>query len=108
MLSLAWSIAAAAETKRIVLLHSFGLDFKPWSEYARLIRGELQRQSPWLLDITDYSLVTARSSNEDPETPFVAYLRALFANQPPDLIVSVGGPAAAFVQRHRPQLFPDT
>src|SRR6185437_4247605 len=26
----------------------------------------------------------------------------------PDLIVSIGAPAAAFVQRHRPQLFPNT
>ena len=52
--------------------------------------------------------MTARSSDEDPEVPFVAYLRALFAKQPPDLIVSVGAPAAAFVQRHRPQLFANT
>ena len=99
---------AAADAKRVVLLHSFGQDFKPWSEYARSIRSELQRQSPWQLDITDHSLVTARSSNEDPEVPFVAYLSALFAKQQPDLIVSVGAPAAAFVQRHRPQLFANT
>src|SRR5262245_7029315 len=105
-MSFAWDGAAAVDAKRVVLLHSFGRDFKPWSEYARSIRSELQRQSPWQLDITDHSLVTARSSDEDPEAPFVANLRALFANQPPDLIVSVGAPAAAFVQRHRPQLFP--
>ena len=99
---------AAADPKRVVLLHSFGQDFKPWSEYARSIRSELQRQSPWQLDITDHSLVSARSSNEDPEVPFVAYLSALFAKQQPDLIVSVGAPAAAFVQRHRSQLFANT
>jgi hypothetical protein len=96
---------AAAESKRVVLLHSFGQDFKPWSEYARSIRSELQRQSPWQLDITDHSLVTARSSNEDPKVPFVAYLNALFAEPQPDLIVCIGAPAAVFVQRHRPQLF---
>src|SRR5262245_678255 len=96
---------AAAETKRVVLLHSFGQDFQPWSEYARTIRSELQRQSPLQLDITDHSLLTARSKNEDPEIAFVGYLRALFAEQRPDLIVTVGAPAAAFVQRHRPQLF---
>ena len=104
----AWSGAAAANAKRVVLLHSFGQDFKPWSEYARSIRSELRRQSPWQLDITDHSLVTARSSDENPEVPFVAYLSALFAKQQPDLIVSVGAPAAAFVQRHRPQLFAGT
>jgi signal transduction histidine kinase len=95
----------SAESKRVVLLHSFGQDFKPWSEYAKTIRSELQRQSPWQLDITDHSLVTARSRNEDPEVAFVAYLSALFAEQQPDLIVSIGAPAAVFVQRHRPQLF---
>ena len=57
----------AAESKRVMLLHSFGRDFKPWSEYARTIRMELDRQSPWPLDITEHSLVTARSPDENPE-----------------------------------------
>jgi len=100
--------AATAEPKRVMLLHSFGRDFKPWSEYAKSIRAELDRQSPWPLDITDHSLVTARSSDEDPERPFVEYLGALFAKRPLDLIVSIGAPAAAFVQRHRQQLFATT
>ena len=103
-----WEGAAAADAKRVMVLHSFGRDFKPWSEYARAIRSELQRQSPWKLDIFDHSLMTARSSDQDPDVPFVAYLRALFANQPPDLLISIGAPAAAFFQRHRPQLFPNT
>src|SRR6478672_10174467 len=98
----------AAESKRVMLLHSFGLDFKPWSEYAKSIRSQLVRQSPWPLDIVDISLVTARSSDEDPEAPFVEYLRALFAKRPLDLIVSIGAPAAAFVQRHRQRLFAAT
>jgi signal transduction histidine kinase len=99
---------ATAESKRVMLLHSFGLEFKPWSEYAKTIRSELQRQSPWPLDITDHSLVTARVSDENPEAPFVEYLRALYGKQPPDLIVCIGAPAAAFVQRRRQQLFATT
>ena len=91
-----------------MLLHSFGRDFKPWSEYAKSVRAELDRQSPWRLDITDHSLVSARSSDEDPEPPLVDYLHALFAKQPLDLIVSIGAPAAAFVQRHRQRLFTNT
>ena len=73
---------ATAESKRVMLLHSFGREFKPWSEYAKTIRAELNRQSPWPLDITEHSLVTARSSDEDPEAAFVEYLRALFAKRP--------------------------
>jgi signal transduction histidine kinase/ABC-type uncharacterized transport system substrate-binding protein len=100
--------AAAAESKRVMLLHSFGTEFKPWSEYAKTIREELKQQSPQPLDITEQSLITARSSDEDPEAAFVEYLRALFAKRPLDLIVSIGAPAAGFVQRHRQQLFATT
>jgi len=106
--SLACPTALAVEPKQVMLLHSFGRDFKPWSEYARTIRMELNRQSPWPLDITEHSLITARSPDEDPEVPFVEYLRALSAKRPPDIIVSIGAPAAAFVQRHRRQLFANT
>jgi signal transduction histidine kinase/ABC-type uncharacterized transport system substrate-binding protein len=100
--------AATAQSKRVMLLHSFGREFKPWGEYATTIREELNRQSPWPLDITEQSVVTARSSDEDPEPAFAEYLHALFAKRPLDLIVSLGAPAAAFVQRHRQQLFTTT
>jgi signal transduction histidine kinase len=107
-LLLAMLDTATAETKRVLILHSFGRDFRPWSEYSRAIREELQRQSPWPLDLHEHSLVTARSSDENAEVAFVDYLRALYAKNPPDLIVSIGAPAAAFVQRHRQQAFPGT
>ena len=65
------------------------------------------RQSLWPLDITDHSLVTARSSDENSEAAFVEIsARALCQGTTLDLIVSIGAPAAAFVQRHRQQLFP--
>ena len=102
----ACQVASAAEPKRIMLLHSFGPDFKPWSEYAKDIRAELGRQSPWPLDIIQNSLVTARFSDENPEAAFVDYLSALFAKHPLDVIVSIGAPAAGSVQRHRQRLFP--
>ncbi len=102
------SATLADEPKRVMVLHSFGRDFKPWSEYAKTIRMELDRQSPWPMEITDHSLLSARSADENPEVPFVEYLRALFAKRPLDLIVSIGAPAASFVQRHRQQLFATT
>ena len=54
--SFACSVALAAEPKRVLVLHSFGRDFKPWSEHAKAIRTELDRQSPWPLEIIDKSL----------------------------------------------------
>lgn len=97
---------ASAETKQVLVLHSFGREFKPWSDYARAIRLELERQSPWPVDIQEHALVTAKSSDENPEAAFFHYLNALFAHRKPDLIVSIGAPAAGFVQRHRDRLFP--
>lgn len=100
--------AVAQEPKQILILHSFGREFKPWSEYAKAIRIELERQSPWPLDIQEHALVAARTGDQDPEVALVDYLYALHKNRRPDLIVSIGAPAAAFVQRHRPHLFPAT
>lgn len=98
--------AEASESRRVLILHSFGRDFRPWSEYAKAIRLELERQSPSPLDVQEHELVTAKSSEERPEAAFVQYLEALFAARRPDLIISIGAPAASFVQRHRAKLFP--
>jgi signal transduction histidine kinase len=105
-LCLAISGATAAETKRVVILHSFGRNFKPWNEYAVNIRAELDRQSRWKLDIHDHSLIAARTEDENPYAAFVDYLGALYTEDAPGLIVSIGAPAANFVQRYRHRLFP--
>src|SRR5262245_1936031 len=57
--------ATTPEPKRVMILHSFGNDFRPWGEYARTIRSELARQSRWLLDIQEHALTTARSADEN-------------------------------------------
>ncbi|MCA1514464.1 MULTISPECIES: sensor histidine kinase [Bradyrhizobium] len=100
------SAALAQQAKRVVILHSFGRDFRPWGQYAKSIREQLDRLSPWHLDIQDHSLVAARFGDEDPQAAFVSYLKALNARHQPDLIVSIGAPAANFVQRNRSNLFP--
>ena len=95
------------DSKRVVILHSFGRDFRPWGEYAKTIREELDRLSPWHLEIQDHSLVSARSSDENPEPAFVAYVNTLNAQHPPDLVISIGAPAANFIQRNRDRVFAD-
>ncbi len=72
------------------------------------IKAELKRQSPWPLDLQEHTLLTARFNNPGPETPFVDYLRSLYADHPPDILLSVGAPAARFVQKYRAGLFPKT
>lgn len=99
---------ARGELKRVLVLHSFGREFRPWSEYARSIKEELEQQSSWPLDIQEHALLTARFNNPGPEAPFVEYLGSLYQGAPPDIIISIGAPAARFVQRYRSKLFPDT
>ena len=95
------------EPKRVLMLHSFGRDFRPWSAYALRIKAELVRQSQWPLELQEHILLTARFDNPGPETPFVDYLRSLYADRPPDIVLSIGAPAARFVQKYRAQLFPE-
>lgn len=102
------SATSRSEPKRVLLLHSFGREFRPWSEYARSIKAELERQSPWPLDIQEHTLLTARFNNPGPEAPFVEYLASLYQGELPDIVLSVGAPAARFVQRYRAKLFPNT
>jgi hypothetical protein len=68
----------------------------------------VDQQSRWPLEISDHSLMTGGFSDEDSEAPFAEYLRALHTMRPPDLIVSFGRAAVAFVQRHRHDLFAAT
>ena len=96
------------ELKRVLVLHSFGREFRPWSEYARDIKAELERQSPWPLDIQEHALLTARFNNPGPEAPFVGYLHSLYQGAMPDIVLSIGAPAARFAQRYRDRLFPHT
>ena len=98
----------SAQPKEILVLHSFGPNFQPWSTWSREIGRELNRQSPWPLDIQEQSLITARDGDDPSEPKFVEYLAGLYGRRPPDLIVAIGAPTAHFVQRHRTALFPTT
>lgn len=100
--------AAEPEQKRVLILHSFGREFRPWSEYARTIRQELDRQSPRPLELQEQTLATARSDAPEAEAAFVEYLRVLYANRPPHLVLTIGAPAANFAQNYRAKLFPQT
>src|SRR5260370_26405477 len=96
---------AVAQPKRVLILHPFGRDFAPWSQYGKTFREELLRQSPEGIDLYETSLVSARSGDIE-EGPFAEYLRALFVKRQPDLVVAISSPAIGFIQKHREQLFP--
>jgi hypothetical protein len=94
--------AADPEPKRIMMLHSFGLRFRPWTDYSEAFRAEMSRRTS--VEFQDHSLLNARRNSDKSDAPFVEYLRSLNVDQPPDLIVAIGAPAANFVQAHRKDL----
>ena len=99
---------AAAAPKRVLLLHSFGQDFPPWSEYSKHLRSEIFRQLPQVVDLFEATLETARIPGDLDDGPFAEYLHALFKDRPLDLVITVAAPATRFLQRHRQRLFSGT
>lgn len=100
------SVAVAAQPKRLLILHSYAPEFG--DNFAKTLRSELNRQMPGQLDLYENWLVSARFASQGEDAAFADYLGALFADRPFDLIVTLGGPAANFVERHHKTLFPKT
>jgi signal transduction histidine kinase len=100
--------SAAAEPRRVLLLHSFGPYFAPWNEIAGRFREGLLKQSPYAIDLYEASLQIERFEASQDQEPFLHYLRELFAGRNLDLVVAMGAPAARFFLRNRARLFPYT
>ena len=96
--------AATAEPKRVLLINSHGREFVPWNEYAKEIRSQLQDEWKGPLDIYELSLTTALLGQG--ERDFANYLHTLFSDREPDVILTIGAPAASFALRFRQSLFP--
>lgn len=97
---------AAELPKRVLILDSFGRNVPPFNKVISVFRTELSRRSPAPIDFYEVSLEMARFAQPDQEAPFVNFLKERFAAHPPDLVVSVGGPAVIFFERNGEYLFP--
>ena len=91
--------------RRVLILHSFGRNFAPFTEVSSTFRTELARQAVAPVEFVEASLESTMFAEDSSETPLVDYLKALFVNRPADLIVAVGAPAMFFLQRQN--LFPN-
>lgn len=97
---------SAAEPRRVLLIHSFGREFEPFHTVSESFRSELTRLSPEPVEFVDAALQGVRIDDGTQDGPLLDYVLALFAGHQPDLVVTVGGPAARFAQRHQDRLFP--
>lgn len=107
LLMLLARLEAAGEPRRILLLYSFGRDFTPFDEVAETFRSEFAQHYRQPYVIQDASLEMARFDGPDRDGPLLDYLRAMYRDGPPDLLVPIGAQAAAFCVRNRKALFPD-
>src|SRR3954467_15747286 len=97
---------AAAQPKRILLLHTFGPTFGPWNAISGRLREELRKQSPYSVDLYEASLQGERFTDSPDQGPFLDYLHGLFEARGVDLMIAMGAPAARFMLKYRSNLFP--
>ena len=96
LVTLCQSQADDVTPKRVLMLHSFGLRFKPWTDYAEGIRAEISRNSKVPVEYLDHSLLSARLGADQSDTPFVDYLDAVHSKLPPiSLLLSARLPEAS-------------
>jgi signal transduction histidine kinase len=113
---IAWSLPAlcvsvgaeAASPKRVLLIYSYGRDVAPFDSVAAVFRTELARGFPEPIVVFEATLDAGLSAPAEGEQPFLAYLKDRYAGTAPDLVVTLGAPAARFYLDNRDRLFPAT
>ena len=99
--------AAAAEAKRVLVVHSFGSTAPPFTTHSTAFEATLTREMGERIDLDEISLDMARYAQPDMEEPFVQFLLTRRTKWEPDLVVPIGSPAGRFVVRNRERLFPN-
>jgi signal transduction histidine kinase len=114
---LLWSIALCAphgamatgtETKRVLLLHSFGREVAPYDAIVAAFRTKLALASSEPVAIYDISLDAGKKTASDDPEPFLGLLRHRFGDSPPDVVVTIGPIAASLFLQNRDKVFPLT
>src|SRR5262245_14024012 len=103
----AGSAGAAPRVRQILVLQSLDRGSLVFDRFTADFRASLQDRAGEPVTVTEF-VVAPAGFTESPERSIVTFLRSIFADRlEPDLIVTVGGPAAAFARKHRQDLFPD-
>jgi signal transduction histidine kinase len=99
---------AATPVRQVLVLQSSDRGTIVFDRFTADFREALEERSAEPLTVTQFVIAPAGFA-EPPEQPIIDYLMSVFVHRSkPDLVVTVGGPAAAFARRHRERLFPDT
>lgn len=97
-----------AQVRRILVLHSLDRGNLTMDEVTGRFRLEIERRSPEPVTVMQ-AVVNPSGFATTPERPIVDYLSSTYVGEhAPDLVVTIGGPAATFARKHRARLFPDS
>ncbi len=90
------------------MVYSYGRDFAPINVAGERFRSELVRRAKRPIEFYEASLDSARlrSVAEREDEVLTTYLTEKFSSHRPDLVVTIGAPAARFLLANRPRLFP--
>jgi signal transduction histidine kinase len=102
------SAVARGETRHVLVLSSSERPFAPQSGFADALVRELIRSSREPIRFVEVPVQAARASDEAPGASIAQRIRVAFGSQRLDLVMTIGGPAAAFAQQFRQELFPAT
>jgi PAS domain S-box-containing protein len=99
---------AAGQVRQVLMLQSFDRGTVTLDTFTDSFRIALTQRSPQTVVFVQF-VVNPSGFEVSPDRAIVDYLQTAFADRPkPDLVVTIGGPAAAFARRYRPHLFPKT
>jgi signal transduction histidine kinase len=105
---LAASTEAQPAPKQVLMLHSLGRGNVVLDHFTGEFRVRLDQQAGKPVNVVQV-VVGPTGFVGAPDQAVVDYIQSLYANRPPpDLVMTVAGPAAAFTRQHRRQLFPET
>ena len=108
LLTLVFASGSEAANRHVLLLQSLDRGNLTQDFFTGDFRVDLDQLSDESITFTQF-VVNPSGFDVSPENAIVTFLRSAYANRPtPDLVVTVGGPAAAFARKYRQQLFPAT
>jgi signal transduction histidine kinase len=99
---------AAAEPKRVLMIHSFATAATPFTVVATAFETELAAKMGERVDVDEVSLDMARYADGEMQEAMVEYLQKRQGKWQPQLVVPIGSPANLFVATFRDRLFPET
>lgn len=99
--------AEARAARRVLVISSLGGRFEPFSTFTGTLREEVGRQLKEPVEFLEVPVEMARFAQPAEGQVFADYLTALSTGGRIHLVVTLGGPAAAFVVRYRDRLLQD-